>query len=225
LIVNSDISAYGLTADRALYADADKKVTSSAVTPTELGYLSGVTSSIQTQLTALAANGGSSAILAVGNFSGSVTSSAKPMFAPISLTTGRYMATIIVFYNSMTNASSIGQFQGYLSVSLTGGGGTAGVSSVVGTGMVMHQVIVFSTGSIHPVYENTFSTARGSGSGPTLFGVQTIPADGYTKFISARVEFAFDVTSAGTWTPTTYSISGIMVGGSVESTIVVQKMS
>ena len=43
----------GLTANTVPYANASKQLTSSAVTPTELGYVSGVTSAIQTQLTAL----------------------------------------------------------------------------------------------------------------------------------------------------------------------------
>lgn len=42
----------GLTADTVPYANSSKQLTSSAVTPTELGYVSGVTSSIQTQLNA-----------------------------------------------------------------------------------------------------------------------------------------------------------------------------
>lgn len=40
------------TASRALVTDANQRVTASAVTATELGYLSGVTSSVQTQLDA-----------------------------------------------------------------------------------------------------------------------------------------------------------------------------
>lgn len=42
-----------LTASTVPYLDASKVLTSSAVTPTELGYLSGVTSAIQTQINAL----------------------------------------------------------------------------------------------------------------------------------------------------------------------------
>ncbi len=42
----------GLTASTVPYTDSGKAFASSAVTPTELGYVSGVTSSIQTQLTA-----------------------------------------------------------------------------------------------------------------------------------------------------------------------------
>jgi hypothetical protein len=44
----------GLTASRALTANSSKQLTSSAVTDTELGYLDGVTSAIQTQLAAKA---------------------------------------------------------------------------------------------------------------------------------------------------------------------------
>jgi hypothetical protein len=44
----------GLTATTVPYLDASKNLTSSAVTPTELGYLSGVTSAIQTQINSTA---------------------------------------------------------------------------------------------------------------------------------------------------------------------------
>lgn len=51
----------GLTASTALISDANKTVSSSAVTATELGYLSGVTSAIQTQIN------GKQATLTTGN--------------------------------------------------------------------------------------------------------------------------------------------------------------
>lgn len=44
----------GLTASRAVYSDGSKQLASSATTSTELGYVNGVTSSIQTQLNARA---------------------------------------------------------------------------------------------------------------------------------------------------------------------------
>jgi len=52
-IVSSD-----LTTDKALISDGSGKVSASTVTSAELGYLSGVTSNIQTQLTAAAAASG-----------------------------------------------------------------------------------------------------------------------------------------------------------------------
>ena len=61
-LLNADIAAAAaiawskmanLTASRALYSDGSGDVTASAVTDTELGYLSGVTSAVQTQIDAL----------------------------------------------------------------------------------------------------------------------------------------------------------------------------
>ncbi len=52
---NNDVIVSGLTASRALTANSSKQITSSAVTDTELGYLDGVTSAVQTQLDAKAA--------------------------------------------------------------------------------------------------------------------------------------------------------------------------
>ncbi len=56
----------GATATTVPYLDSAKKLTSSAVTPTELGYMSGVTSAIQTQIAAKAP-------LASPTFTGTVT--------------------------------------------------------------------------------------------------------------------------------------------------------
>lgn len=52
-IGNIGISSAGITADRALYVDSSGFLVTSSVTPTELGYLSGATSSIQNQINAL----------------------------------------------------------------------------------------------------------------------------------------------------------------------------
>ena len=52
---NNDVIVSGLTASKALTANGSKQITSSAVSDTELGYLDGVTSAVQTQLDAKAA--------------------------------------------------------------------------------------------------------------------------------------------------------------------------
>ncbi len=49
-IIKGSLTLSGLTATTVPYLNSSKVVTSSAVTPTELGYLSGVTSAVQTQL-------------------------------------------------------------------------------------------------------------------------------------------------------------------------------
>jgi len=52
---NNNVIVSGLTASTALTSNGSKQLTSSAVTDTELGYLDGVTSALQTQLAAKAA--------------------------------------------------------------------------------------------------------------------------------------------------------------------------
>jgi hypothetical protein len=47
---SGEITSPSLTASRALVSGASKEIQSSAVTATELGYVSGVTSALQTQL-------------------------------------------------------------------------------------------------------------------------------------------------------------------------------
>ncbi len=50
LVVGGNLRDTGFTASRALATDASLNIVSSSVTSTELGYLAGVTSSIQTQI-------------------------------------------------------------------------------------------------------------------------------------------------------------------------------
>jgi hypothetical protein len=52
---NNNVIVSGLTASTALTANSSKQLTSSAVTDTELGYLDGVSSNIQTQITGITA--------------------------------------------------------------------------------------------------------------------------------------------------------------------------
>jgi hypothetical protein len=62
----SSITSSNLTALRTLYSDASGKVAASSITATELSYLGGVTSAIQTQLNAKAP-------IASPTFTGTVT--------------------------------------------------------------------------------------------------------------------------------------------------------
>ncbi len=79
----------GLTASTVPYLDSSKVLTSSAVTPTELGYLSGVTSAIQTQL-------GLKAPLASPTFTGVVTMPTPFTLGAVSVTaTGTEMNYLV----------------------------------------------------------------------------------------------------------------------------------
>lgn len=69
----TSITSSDLTASRALASDASGKVAVSSVTATELGYVSGVTSAIQTQLNAKVGTSLTSAYIFVGNVSNIAT--------------------------------------------------------------------------------------------------------------------------------------------------------
>lgn len=80
----SSITTSNLTANRALVSDGSGKVAVSAVTNTELGYLGGVTSNIQTQLNGKQASGsymtlsGNQTAGGIKTFSGQIILSATP---------------------------------------------------------------------------------------------------------------------------------------------------
>lgn len=69
----SDLVTVDATASRAIVSDADGKLTVSAVTSVEVGYLDGVTSSIQDQITAKAAKGANSDITSLSGLTTPLT--------------------------------------------------------------------------------------------------------------------------------------------------------
>ena len=75
----STIATSNLTASRALISNSSGKVAVSAVTSTELGYLDGVTSSIQTQLNAKVALSGTQTITGEKNFTGGLKVNGSPI--------------------------------------------------------------------------------------------------------------------------------------------------
>ncbi len=69
-ISSAEITSSSLTASRALVSGASKEIQSSSVTATEIGYVSGVTSAIQTQLGTKITGPGSSTDTAIVRYSG-----------------------------------------------------------------------------------------------------------------------------------------------------------
>jgi hypothetical protein len=113
----------GLTASRALVSDASKNVTASSVTSTELGYVSGVTSAIQTQIDAK-----------------------SPSITPINAQTGTTYTLVAADAGKIvtcTNASAItvtvpaSTFSAGQSV-IIGQGGAGQVTLAAGSGMTLH---------------------------------------------------------------------------------------
>jgi len=78
-LTSSEIIDSGLTANTAVYADVNKQLTSSTTTNVELGYVSGVTSSIQTQLN-------NRLLASVGDINETIFNSADNQAAPVDVT-------------------------------------------------------------------------------------------------------------------------------------------
>ncbi len=81
MLSTSGLYLHSLTADTVLTANANKTITSSSVTSTELGYLSGVTSAIQTQLNGKLSGSGTTGLIPYFTSSGAV-GAAKCQYSP-----------------------------------------------------------------------------------------------------------------------------------------------
>lgn len=114
VIVNADINAGAginvskletLTASKAIQSNSSGVLTTSVVTSTELGYVSGVTSAIQTQINSLVANALTSAHIFVGN--GSNVATDRAVTGDIAIdNTGLTSISSGVIVNADVNASA-----------------------------------------------------------------------------------------------------------------------
>jgi hypothetical protein len=101
------ITSVALTASRALIANASKEITVSTVTDTELGYVSGVTSSIQSQLGNKVTGPGSATDNRIARFDG---------------TSGRLIQESTISIDDSGNITGIGSIAGRTSGSAFGAG-------------------------------------------------------------------------------------------------------
>lgn len=95
----STITSNNLTANRALISNGSGKVAASDVTSTELGYLDGVTSNVQTQLNAKAPTNNpefTGAVTAVGSVS-------SPIASIENITTGKIAIGSFIITSDSTN--------------------------------------------------------------------------------------------------------------------------
>lgn len=159
-----------LSATTVPYLDASKKIKSSAVTPTELGYVSGVTSALQTQLNLKAP-------LASPTFSGTITT---PLTASRALVTGASSELAA----ATTTATEIGYVNGVTSAIQTQMNLKAPLASPTFTGTFTGPwttagPLITSAGGV-VTSESTLAVARGGtnlGSG-TSGGVLAYTASG-----------------------------------------------
>jgi hypothetical protein len=108
----STITTANLSNDKALVSDAGGKVSASAVTSTELGYVSGVTSAIQTQLDGKQATGNYITDL-TGDVTASGPGSAAATLANSGVVAGTYSLVTVDAKGRVTDGSNSGSITRY----------------------------------------------------------------------------------------------------------------
>ena len=190
----------GLTASRAVTSDANKKLVSSAVTATELGYLSGVTSAIQTQLNNKA------------NSTGNVTSATKLQNArklKVNLA-----STADTTFDGSADVTNIG-VAGVLPVANGGTGNTAGKAAMVagtysGSGGKQPPTFV-GKGNVKFIMTNGFNGTTGLGNwadcllmdtytGTDVNGATALAITKTSNPIRAYIVYGSDTSGTTNWT-------------------------
>lgn len=179
------LNVTGLTASTAVVTDASKNLASSAVTSTELGYVSGVTSAIQTQLNAKGSGTVTSVSVTTANgVSGSVaTSTTTPA---ITLSLGAITPTSVTASGDITtssamNANSISvvntNSSAQTAIASTRVGGTDVLNNQINTSNGGFQYGVIGTsgqGLTGGTANSGYIASTGSGGKPLQFGTDGI---------------------------------------------------
>lgn len=162
----------GLTASRAVVTDGSKNLSSSAVTATELGYLSGVTSAIQSQL-------GLKANLSGGNtFSGDqIVGTGNFAFTDLN-------PTLLNIHAGGSPNLTIGQ---------TDGSGTGILFQVRGS----NRWMISGPGHFQPIADNTVQIGNGVNLDPAQIGTVILVARTSIKLGSKVVDHSTAPTLSG----------------------------
>lgn len=171
-----------LTASRALVTGASSELSASATTATELGYVSGVTSAIQTQMNLKAP-------LASPTFSGTITT---PLTASRALVTGASSELGV----SAVTATELGYLSGATSALQTQISGK--VSSTGTSGGIPYYSSGTTTASSAALTADQLIKGGGAGAAPATF---TACSDGQIiKYASGAPACGSDTSGAGTLT-------------------------
>ena len=231
VLVSAPLTLNTLTASRALITDGSKNVSSSVVTSTELGYLSGTTSAVQTQLNTLSGTFANYLPLTggtlTGNFStiqstnialqGSAwTLNLQPTTTSLLQTAGlsaQSIAGVISGSYTLTpNPPSTGQYAGMYSPSQTFIAGarygfrfTGFSASAFGMSLTIYQANVANTATL--AISSAYPTVSGTFEGEFL------PNSNASYLGQVYLEFSNTKAKTVSWASFTYTVSTATVNG------------
>jgi hypothetical protein len=184
-----DLILSSLTATTVPYLNGSKQFTSSAVTPTELGYLSGVTSAIQTQINAKAA-------IAGPTFTGTVTIPTLNV-SGLTATTVPYLDGSKNLTSSAVTPTELGRLSGVTSAIQTQLDAKAPLASPTFTGTLAAAAGTFSS-TLGVTGVATFSGRVGLANAPGAGALLTLDNSGNQSLMSGTTQIGVANFTAGT---------------------------
>lgn len=214
------------TVSRALVSDGSGFVSAATTTSTEIGYVNGVTSAIQTQINTKQASDATLTALAAYNTNGLLTQTAADTFTgrtitgtanEITVTNGDGVSgnpTLSLASNSRVciigggrdgggAAISTGQIKGFYTAPYSGTITAYSIAVDAGTATVTTWKV--ATGTAVPTVSNSISTSGVALSSGTYVRSTTV-SDFTTTTVTANDIFAFNISAVATATQLTFSL-------------------